>query len=507
MRFQVFAILFFILVVSCNNPTEGNSSAETDATGPVLQKRIVPKADSAIIMSTADYEPQSQYESQMTASTAISLPSDYLVIAVKEYNLDMDEMDEQIVAYKIQSDDSDRIHVLVLDYDFVRGGYAVSWSAVTNSTNNRSVQISTADMTGDGSSEIILFGIDNHGRQTLNAYTAQSEITGQGLQFREIISISVDGTIDFEVPERSDDYFAAAAQSEPYRVSVQRQDDTSTSIMDLVQETHEWDAENRHYVITSTRDVPGMQVEESQLQELYSGGSQAFENFLKGPWYRSRGGRPDDSNAVLISFFPDRRELVFHSDDMQQIFDWELSSRTIYRNIRVDIRNRILPSISTFGSIAVIGLDTIRVQMQGQNTWDGEYRRVSTNLQYSLQEQSKGATMTRRQELSGLFRSDSGVELLLEGSRFSLTTEEESYNGGYSLYAFRDTLIMELQTTSSLGIPRDRFTYSVRIESEETSDRIIRTLSLSPVRLSAQSIVPEQDGIIQLEQIIEKAQD
>lgn len=208
---------------------------------------------------------------------------------------------------------------------------------------------------------------------------------------------------------------------------------------------------------------------------------------------------------VLVSFFPRRREIVFLENDMQQVFNWDVSSRTIYRNIRMDVRNQILPSISTFGSVAVTGLETIRLQLQGHNDWDGEYRRLSPSLQNAILEDPNAVGIVRSSEYAGLFQNATGTELLFNGPRFSFRHDGNEYSGGYSLFSFNGRTILELQNVSSFGLPRERFSYSVELTTEESGERIIRRLTMQPVTLRGRDVTPESGETIHLEQIIEQS--
>ncbi|MFW5801342.1 MAG: pallilysin-related adhesin [Spirochaeta sp.] len=510
MRTSIFALILSITLGCSLGPgMAGETPRSSREPAEAQSKRIIPQAADSILMSEADYEPAEDTDVQSSNTAAIHLPSDYLVIDVKDYNIDMDEMDEQIVVYKVQDDESDRIHVSVLDFDFIRNSYAVSWESVTSSTNSRSVKTSAVDLTGNGMSEIILFGIDNHGRQTLDIFTPISQITGQGLQFQSIARIVVDGTIELVAPSRADEYVTgytdADADAEPYTIAVQRQDEASSNIMDLVYEEYHWDAREQEFIRRERRRIPSVEVEESQLQQLYNSDSEAFEDFLRGPWYRARGGDPSDPDAVLVSFFPEEREIVFFNNEMQQIFSWDVSSRTIYRNIRIDMRNQILPSISIFGSVAVVGLETIRIQIQGYNDWDGDYRRLTSSLQQAILQDNNTADIVNDGDFAGLFRNESGTELLFEENHFTFEYEDVRYTGGYGLFQFNGVLILELQSVSGFGLPRENFTFSATMDSEYSDDRIIRRLTLSPVRLQGKNMVPVGGDDIHLEQIIEQS--
>ncbi|GAB6090929.1 hypothetical protein JCM12856_25220 [Spirochaeta dissipatitropha] len=480
------------------NTENGNSqnNYRNSVEQQVLHSRISPSAAASVLMSEEDSESSASQSEIAALTTAIPLPRDHLVVAVKDYNLNQDEMDEQIIAYKIQGDESDRIHILLLDYDFIRGAYVTSWHAVTQGTQNRSVKIDTLDTNGNGFSEILVYGIDNQGRQTLDVFTADQNITGPGLQFRNVFNIAVDGTID--VLESGDDLRST------YSISIQRQDQSSTNIMDLVQESYHWDTGAAEFNLSSRRRIPGIEIEESQLQQLYAGDSHAFEQFLSGPWYRSRGGNIEDPDVVFISFFPEEREMIFFNDEFQQVFTWDTSTRTIYRNIRIDLRNQIMPSISTFGSVAVIGMDTIRVQLQNNDDWNGDYRRISGNLQSSLFGRSKAAALLAASELQGLFLGENDVELFFDRSSFTLQLEDRKLQGGYSSYAFDDHILIELQATSNFGILQDRLLYSVEIETQTSNDRVIRRLIMQPARIFSHGVQIIGTEGLRLEQIIER---
>ena len=501
LRIPALLILLLLLLFSaCSIPV--NSPQENSVGRSQVSKKISPSAGSNVIMSDTEYELQSSAEVQLTSSLALQLPSEYLLIEAKDYNLDMDEMDEQIVLHKLRDDDSDLIHVMILDYDFVRGSYAISWDAETNGTSSQSVKVSATDVTGDGNQEIVIFGIDNEGRQTLDLFAAVSQITGQGLQFRSVFNTAVDGTIELKSPERSE-YDIGRSTTTPYSIIIQMQDKASENITDLIQETYIYQPSQRRYVLNRKENIPGAQQEESRLQQLYNSDAKAFESFLEGPWYRENPSSALDNETTIVSFFPESREIVFHGTENQQVFNWNVSTKTIFRNIRIDIRNQILPTISTFGSVAVLRTDTIQIRIQSHSEWNGEYHRLTPSLQLSMIEKNQNKAAPLENELAGLFQNEANQSLLFENNRFTYNLDDETFSGGFSVYTLNSNKILELQAVSRFGLPQERFLYNIEIQVSTNNEQTIRKMTLQPIMLNTHKIIPDDGEPIKLEQIIE----
>ncbi|MCG8477546.1 MAG: pallilysin-related adhesin, partial [Spirochaetales bacterium] len=355
-------------------------------------------------------------------------------------------------------------------------------------------------------------GTDADGSQTMNVFRRrQAGALDPGLAYREIFAASSDGSIEIDDLPRSGAYRTLQSNGVSFPIQVFERNETTETPLDLIQTIWVWRVPENRYVRSEVVDIPAMQIEETQLRELYNAEAGEMEHFLEGPWFRTTG-EDLTGRAELAYFDPQTREVVLSRGDTQERFEWLNSYKTLYAGgpgLWINLRNEVLSTVRRQLSITVHGLDTISVSDDGAEYWTGRYQRMTPGIQSSV---VRGHTIgTPSFELSGVFRNENDAELLLNRPHFRLRTPDFDWSGGFNVIQLSEP-VLELKVTDADATPstartRNDGTFSVRYAvgyTEQRSDeRLVRRLALEPVELTADGL-EHTDGVsLVLEQVLE----
>ncbi|NBC30883.1 MAG: pallilysin-related adhesin [Spirochaetes bacterium] len=492
--------LLLALLSACSQPSE--STEDTSIRRP---QYIVPEAASGIVLSSSGRPGVSITEPEESTNIRVHLPADYNPSQAIDANLDVDQQDEQIVVFKRRDDETDRVRVLVADFDSIRNAYVPAWKGETQANNVRTFSIQTRDLTGDHSPEIVAIGTDNEGRQTIDVFRRGTATNSFGLSYESVASYRTDASIEIEVVERSGAYESAQTAGASFPIAVYRRDVESENVLDLVKTTYYWRPEEESYVQGSVEDVPGTQIAEEQLARLYSGDVEDFRNHLSGPWFQTVQSE-DTQFTNIVHFDAAANRIALHRDTRQESYDWINSYKTIYRagpGLWINARNENLTSVRRNFSVAVTGLDTILVTVDEAEGWDGTYSRLTGGLQRTMVQQPEEAAPEPDFTLSGLYRNESGTEIFFSPPQFTMRGEDRGeMRGGFALYLL-DRPVLQLKVLTENGLVKERYTYAVRFTEEQSGERIVRTLELQPAEIRIAGIQLSGEESLKLQQIEE----
>jgi hypothetical protein len=342
-------------------------------------------------------------------STRVPMSRQDKVIQVINTNLDIDQLEEQIIVFKNTQDPGDHIRVLVADYDDIRNSYQASWQGETQASNIRSFTVYLKDLIGDHSIDIICLGMNNRGEQTLDVFRKTASSLGFGLNYAPIAAIATRGSIEIEERERSSAYQLMQKSEESFPIASYTRDPESENPSDLLKTTWYWKYQDKRYVAARTDRLPGQKIQEKQLADLFNAGEGEFEKFITGPWFRDKTAGGD-----IVHFDPPAKKIVFSTGDVQEIFDWASSYRTIYRSLYINCANESISSITRQLVVSVQSLDTIELRVQGSEgseIWSGSFKKLPRGVQSSLLASKKKKAALWEGQLAGLYRNDAGLEL------------------------------------------------------------------------------------------------
>ncbi len=474
-------------------------------------RRIIPEAGEGVTLATDRPSGLSIQGESEGSSSRIPMAEDVLPVQFVDVNLDTDQAEEQIIGFKRHGDQSDRIHLMVADFDSVRNAYIASWEGVTGANNVRTFAVYTYDLIGDHTLEIAAFGMNNDGMQTLDVFRRDRGSGRLGVSYQRILSVATGASIEIDELERSPEYKSLQQNGRSWPIVVYAPDPESENPADLIRTTYFWRISENRYVPGPEEKIPAGQVEEEQLKELYDGDAARFEEYLYGPWYRATGAEGTNESPgapELVHFSQDEQSISFYREGAQERFDWLNSYKTMYRSgpgIWMNVRNEALENVRRQVSVSALGYDTIYLSVDGEEYWNGTYRRLSDNLQRSIVRERRSGAQLSDLTLSGLYRNDSNQEILFSNPRFVMRDNDEEVAGGYAIFELEQT-VLELKIIDDSGLMQRRRTFVVEFEEEEGSDRIVRRITLTPARVRSDSIEYTEGRTLRLEQVEELAE-
>ncbi|MCF7937645.1 MAG: pallilysin-related adhesin [Spirochaetales bacterium] len=493
--------------------------------GCMEQKAAVPPAPTRpeqITPRTGDYSEESGGEENSSGQEEkpadfielkIPLEEDEQPILAVHQNLDLDSNEEQYVI--VRRPDSENggasIHMLIADYDSIRREYVRSFEAELKAEDTRSVSIQAMDLIGDHIIELVCRGVNREGNQTLDVFRKSLSPDGLGLYYRNIASIEADGIIEIEEVERSQAYHQGRSNGESFQIITYKQDPESENIMDLLKTSYYWNNQEKSYVLTQVKKVPGKKVEETRLRELFRKGEEAFEAFLSGPWFRATMGNvnTEKTGGDILMFDVMQRSITFSTGDVQEIYSWDNSHRTIYRGLYINCTNESITSLHRQISISVQAMDTIEVSVEGKSEWNGVYQRLSEDVMKTMLNEKVNPGRLNSLKLEGLYTSNDGSELYFSSPEYTLKRDDSVLKGGYVVYEMQDHLI-EMTVLGSGGLVQERHVYRIEYKEDKKSSRIIRSITLTPGVISVHGFEPaeaEDKLIFEQVEIIEDQQE
>lgn len=460
---------------------------------------VTPTASEDIVLAETPSESIDIAEDRELPEVKLRLPAYYVPSQVINANLDVDEIEEQIIVYKQREDPEDRIRLLIADFDLVRNTYVPSWDGESGANHLRTFALYTTDVTGDHNLEIVCFGMNNLGRQTLDIFRRTAAPTGLELYYERILQLTSDASIEIDEHERSDAYSTGLTTGASFPIIHYSQNRESENILDLYRTVYYWRSDLGEYIQGSVEEIPGREIEAEQLERLYSGEVPSFEEFLAGPWYRTVG---DDARAGReIAFFePATRSIVFYDGEIQKSYRWVNSYKTIYRagpGLWIIADNTSISTIRRQLSVAVTGIDSIYITVEGTGAWNGPYQRLTAGLQES---QFHVQTEELPFDLRGLYKNEGGFEIFFSPPRFTMRQDGNELHGGFTIYNARGH-VLAMKVLSQNGLVKDERTYAIDFNERREQDRIVRTIGLIPARVTVQGVEPTSSKLIRLEQI------
>lgn len=485
-----------LVFVGCEQPPSETPQA------PVEAKHVSPRAGSGIVLASAPAQDEDGTDERELPELKLRLPSYYAPSQVINANLDIDEIEEQVIVYKQRFDPDDRIRVAIADYDLVRNTYLLSWDGETGANNLRTFAVYTTDVTGDHNLEIVCFGMNNAGEQTLDIFKRTTAPTGLELYYQNVLRLSSDASIEIEDHERSDAYSTGLTTGASFPIVHYAQNQESDNILDLYRTVYYWRSDRSEYVEAGTYEIPGREIEAQQLQELYNSEAPSFEEFLSGPWYRTVGSETQAGREIAF-FDPQTRNIVFYDGEIQESYQWVNSYKTIYRSgpgLWMIADNESITTIRRQLNVAVTGIDEIYVTVEGTGAWNGPYQRLTAGLQAGEFRRAQEGLNQAPFSLSGLYKNESGFEIFFSPPRFTMREEDEELHGGFTVYT-AGGYVLAMKFLSANGLVKDQRTYAIDFEERHEQNRIIRTLSLVPAKVTVQGVEHTSARLIRLEQI------
>ena len=420
------------------------------------------------------------------ARPRISIDPQYTVLQVVNVNLDQDPEEEQVIAVKRVADVGSPVRVLVVDADHSRGTYYFqSWESDTSATDVRVFSVSARDIIGDHSLQIVVNGMNEAGKLTLDVFRLLPPSQGKGLLYRPVCQMVAD-EITVDESERPDSYSTDPKPGASFPIIAYLRDPDSQNVMDLVRIRYSWNPSEGRYVPGAAEKIPGEEVQQAQLKSLFTGsGEQGFEQFIAGSWVQV----VKDSFASIITFDPIGRRISLSSGNTQEAYLWRESLRTIYNTLRAVGENETVLQIRlirTF-SITVNDPNTITVTIRSNDSDESStvtYTKVNDDIRQKLLDRPDAQAILSPLPLSGRYTGKRGLTIEFHAPSVTWTDNGGQRTGSYVLFSVGGGTILSTRFRTQPGTPDQISSWLVDYNEKKDATSSTRTLVLSPVQLT-----------------------
>jgi hypothetical protein len=451
------------------------------------------------------------YEDRVTAKVAMDDGEILVTLLTEDFDGDMQE--EQILAYRNLLEIESPIYISYVHFDEKSGGYKRVWDSPAAATRPGTVSLYTQDMIGDRGICILVSGMNGLGEHTLTVFRKNNpsredprpeEIPAAEDPFYKIAELRIDGAISVQETERTQAYQMGMSRGRSFSIAAYGHDYESSNILDQIEIVYTFNPVNGLYEPNMTTRIPGSQIEQRRLQELLSGNTGVFENFVDGLWYYvSPQGILD--NRQYIYFDPLNRELIFYGDETQQIFTWQNSSATRY-GLYIASQNISVTTLRRFLDIELASLDTIRIKVFedvrlkiGVNApWDGSYRKAEIR---------EGRTVTEAPAvpsyIDARYEGSIGTITFFPEGSYELQRDGNVQKGKYAFFRFNGEELLEMRAEGPGGTlgksPRETYLVDGEQPAADGEGHPVRkNLSLLRVRLGTRGIQELHEATVSL---------
>ncbi|PKL06720.1 MAG: hypothetical protein CVV53_02860 [Spirochaetae bacterium HGW-Spirochaetae-9] len=471
-----FLLAFVFFVIFYAKMQQDNLKASLPVAGRVVELTSVPTdSDTSGDLYSASQHAKIHPEWDETFLDAIDM------------NLDEDEDLEQVLTVKPSSSDDGKLSIVIADFQPTTGSYIRLWKGGTLAVKPNTIVVQPRDLLGDGSLELLCFGVDEVNRQTLTIFKRLP----RGPEAYD--SVFSESGVSLAIIDPSDTGFAT--------IEVFEKAADGPSPLDQTKVVYSWGKEKF--------EIPGENIEQAFMSSILTGRAEDFELYLDGLWIKEgeATGQP-----TSLSFDAEGRKISIHSEAEQQQWDWGRSTAA-FAGIYAPISNSAVPEMLRLLGIDLVGIDRVRVRATAQQIvkfamredWNGVYRRVDSG-DFPLQAKGTMRTLTedslfqvafdgskakatlRRGDFDGFYAGADGIRLDLAESRFRLEQKGEFSKGYFSIFQVGDTTILDLSLIDDSSIPSGRLSYIIHVRSGK--NRRVGSLVLKPARILADTAEP-----------------
>ncbi len=433
---------------------------------------------------------------ELLEAPRIPVNPDRRVVQTLAANLDQDPAEEQLLLLQNRNNLSLPVTVQVADYDQARKTYYLAWEGTALASASQPMTIALDDLIGDHQQEILIRGIDEAGHPSLDVFRPVRQ-GGLGLSYKSVFAKSSRGTIQIEHPQRPESYGQGQNSDLSDPVVVDEPDPASKNPLDTVRTTYTWLFQKGEYVPTGVERYQRSQSGDAALDKIYSGDTPAVEAFLQGPWVKVI----TDKTGLLIAFFdPAGREISFATTDAQEVYHWDVSSRSSRAGLYVVGSNELIDLIKLQMSVVVTAADTLEINAVDNPSWTGTYKRLDPSAARIL---ARGGTdpLTQKKPPSGLYRNDKGDEFDFQVPEIKMTLGGVEMVGSMAVFPLGGVTVLQLKVPPRPGFAGLSKAYAMDLKEESSTSRVVRTIRLQSGVLNSKGWYSDQSDPIRLEQV------
>jgi hypothetical protein len=264
--------------------------------------------------------------------------------------------------------------------------------------------------------------------------------------------------------------------------------------MDQLKESWQWSFAAKKYAIIATERIPGANIARKMAESILDGSEGTFKAFLDGTWYKESND-PLSPNALFITFQSRDASVMFSGDSLIEVFEWENSNPTRY-GLYIASRNQSVRNLRRLMDIELASTDAVnvrvfqdyRIKADIAGTWDGRYRRLSSEMAKAFKRSPAMAELATI-DLAGEFVSADGKRLQFTDNTFILDSGDVTEDGTWAQYKLGSFTILDLRINSDRSGSTSRRSYSYSIITKKNgTEKLERTLTLKEARISIHGV-------------------
>ena len=491
-----FGLLTFTIVIASlvSSACRGRRIQEAPISSGILVPNTTGGTDESGGENTAPFS------SEETVQPLVNPGENQNILAVYEYNLDLEHSYEQILITVPHDDGTQPLELMIASINPARKQYDIVWRRSLSTRSLTGITLRADDLTGNGREDIIVTGFDTAGVHVAEVYAAPKD--ADLTDFSRVFYLAVDGNIDIMSVERSASYYSGLSDGTPYRIVVQEFDPNSENTMDMVETEWEWSDADFAFQQSGSRFIEAKTILEGRIKRVYQGGVAEYEDFLSGGWFRESGVRGDEPvNKEMLYFDLEKREIRFYDGSIQEVFDWGTSHRATARRLYTQVENAVIPSISDSVRVSAESWDTIELTRVRTEDWNGSYRRLGESLSHLISLQKTLPSLLEPGTLSGIWKGHGGEEIVFDLPGVEWTKSGERRVGTASVFSLNNSMVLQIRFMKPNGAHLETVNWLADLEEDRDAARIIRSLSLSPATLEASGIHGMNREAVRFEQI------
>jgi len=237
------------------------------------------------------------------------------------------------------------------------------------------------------------------------------------------------------------------------------------------------------------------------LEELFKGSVSDYEAWLAGGWVRTFTNQRNKPIRQILFFDPAARNLRLIESDRLESHNWPISHKPSYgTRLQAILVNENFRSQKTIASIIPTGVNNISFGLQDRDDWTGDFIRMTQEQEESWFSRASRAIPINRIILSGLYRSETGFEMVFSTPRFTWREGSTRRQGGYLTYQLNNS-VLELKFISDKGLIEKTEVWIIKLDTiEQPGHRTRRILTMQPAALNINGVHATSNEIIRLEQ-------
>jgi hypothetical protein len=434
---------------------------------------------------------------EVLAAPRIPVSPERKVVQTLVANLDQDASEEQVLVLQNRTNLSLPVTIQVADYDQARKTYYLAWEGTALASASQPVTLNLDDLIGDHQKEVLVQGLDEAGHPCLDVLRLVPTSGNLGLAYRTIFSKVSRGTIRIDHPTRPEAYSTGQNSNLSDTIVIDEPDPGSRVQGRMIRTTYAWLFQKGEYVSTLVERYQREVVADATLEKIYSGDTPTFEGFLNGPWVKVIS----DKTGLLILFFdPASREITIATPQAQEVYHWDVSSRSSRASLYLIGSNSLIDLIKLQMSVSATASDSLEVSSQDNPAWTGTYKRLDPSAAMVLARQGI-KSLPQQIPPVGLYRNEKGDEFDFQAPEVRLKWGGVSMVGSVAVYPLGGVTVLQIKVPGRPGNPGVSRAYSMVAQEESSTSRIVRTLRLQGGFLTSKGWISDQSDPLRLEQV------